>query len=244
MGTMTKSVLTVVLTVVLLSHVSYGSIININFNGALSGTYGTGTGQLLAPAPYTGSTWNSSGTGGNSFTLNNLTDSDGVSTIVDLSLSGARTATSTPATNSYMDVLSTFRFDNSTSGPTVITLSDLTAGVLYDVHFILQGNGNEGGTVTMTSGSTLIPTPAVSLGDFGRTAGQGGPATSYIEGRNYASQSFISDGTDATFDLTGNVSTPGLMTIAGIQIVEIPEPASLVLLGGMGALLIARRNRR
>lgn len=216
-------------------------IINLQIEGSgpvLNGLYGTGVGEYLAPVPYTGSTWNRGSTSGT-----NLIDSDGNATTVDFTLLDTRSGGSGPADNAWMEALNGYRYKNVGAGtPATIVFDGLTQGASYDIYFILQGNNNEGGLVSMTAGANPFPASAISLGTEGRTASQGGPASAYIEGVNFATQSFVATGTSATFSLDDN-GVSNFMALAGVQIVEvIPEPASLVMLG-LGSLLIAVRRR-
>lgn len=220
------------------------SFINMQIDGApgpLSGTYGTGTGQYLAPVAYTGSTWNQA-----SLSATDMVNSDGVATTIDFTLDivGKSLGGSGPTDNPWMEALNGYRYKNvNASNPATILFSGLTSGDSYDIHFILQGNLNEGGLVTMTSGfSGTGPAPSESLGTEGRSTNQGGPATAYILGENFVTQSFISDGTDAVFTIDRNSGT-SFIAVAGFQIAVIPEP-STALLGGFVLLLALVRRRR
>jgi len=201
--------------------------VSIGTETSISGTYGTGPGQYLMPEPYTGSTWHNFETSGS-----NLADTDGNPTTIGVTLTDTFAARidGPPIPEPWMDVVKDYRYRRvqTEPNPFSLTISGLTVSQAYRVHLILQGSGNEGGLVTMTSGAAILPASA-------ETSGAGRQATGFTEFVNFATQSFTADDTSAVFSVTRN-STNQYATISGLQIVAVPEPATIG--GAMFGLVI------
>jgi hypothetical protein len=216
-------------------------IINVNFT---SGGRGSDAGAAWfmdgstasMPAAYTGNTWNDSVWGStNQTAMVKLNDTDGDATTVGFSLSGG---SNYGGADIALEVLKEYRYfsGNASTAGISIDLSGLGANGEWDVYFLSQGNAESRTTqfrhfdgVTTNVLTAANPVQA---------------STTWTAGANYVKFSVTADASgNASFDassLSGNNSG----SLNGIQLVAIPEPATIGLIGLAGVgLIVARRFR-
>ena len=167
-----------------------------------------------APAAYTGTNWNEYSYLG---AYNNLQNSDGIATGINVSLTGTGGAIWSYNAAVPDNALDTYMYNGT--GRT-IDISGATGA--YDL-YILSQDSNPTVIGSFTLGAATKSTIAVS------------PST-YVDGENYVKF--------ANVPMTGGVSvTINSGTFNGLQLVAIPEPATLGLVAvfGGGVLFIRRR---
>ena len=213
---------------------------NTNYGGISPAYVGTG------PAADTGTTWNMVAGGdsgvnwGTSFVASSLKTSTGVSTGVSINNNsyyqahyfikpGFGVGTNGINDDSYDNLTRSF-MGNLTS----LTISGLEANTPYDLYVVMAGNHdvyeNPGRNGTATVGDVTLS-----------TTGSPDARTSLLEGRDYVLFHPASTETgQITLELSPNSQ---YSMINAIQIVTVPEPATLGMLVGGVALLLNRRRR-
>ncbi len=205
--------------------------ISVNFHALDGASDGIESAQVAGLTGYAASNWNN--TDPASGTVNDLTDSDGLTTTADITWSSGGS------------------WGDGSANATVGTdpNADLARGYLDD--------GAPGISISITD----IPFADYDVVVYFSTDTEGGiyrPVT--INGSSFSSTGTKSQwGTNPTWDATntavatgqsGDLTLTGLTrnganrgSIAGIQVVQIPEPSSTALLGLAGLGLILRRRK-
>ncbi len=222
--------------------------INADFNG------GTG---FSAAATGVGTTWNNVTANGPT-TLN---DSNGNPTSVTLSLNtlvgnGGSFGTGSPGGTApfapilYDNYVYAFGTGTNYNDGSSYALSNLPAGT-YDL-YLYSMNGNGGGpgpdaktgfTDYLNANTYPVSTPYTS-GVLEADNTKPGTSSSFVNGGNYVEFTGLSVASLGT--ITGAFfSIAGGGTLNGLQLVQVPEPSSFVLIGmGLATLVAVRRRRR
>ena len=255
---MSKRILVLALSIGVAASAS-AQVISLNFTdgGSLGGPSGTGTaGAELAAY------WNEVAPGGNGepifgTDLNNLLDDSGAASGVSLTqglwVGGWWNSDAYPGGMSGTignDMMGNFQ-DFGTSELQTLTLAGLNTGVgaLYDVLiYNSRGFGNSGVVKYDVNGQTKFLANESTAGDYAESGwGTQALAESNLSSGNYVRFQNVSldtlvVGVSALEDLTNGGSAG---SISGLQIVAVPEPATLGLLGLFGGgMLFIRRMRK
>lgn len=244
------------------------AVVNVDFDGQYQGYPTAATYSGTAAAPDTGTFWNSfliQDAPDTPKTVFNLTASDGSTpTTIDVTLNGAsgfsiRTDTGANFDQSGSDLLddAAIQSPNNNGTPAnfeTFTIAGLTPGGLYDLYLYGTNGGTEGLGTAFTVDADGDPgtanvAQATTGGDgLGGTDNNGAGPFAYTAGVNYVYYpGVIADGNgeiDGTFgQLGGENAVLNSGNFNGLQIVAVPEPAVLSLLG-IGALAALRRAGR
>ncbi len=171
-----------------------------------------------------------------------LVDDSGIATSMSLSFSSTNSwATSTGALTGNAELLNGYLDNTNTATPTTITLAGIPFAA-YDLYvYVGSDTNNRTGHVTLTGNSTVYfkTTAAPFDGAFTQATGTStvdANAAEYVKfsGLSGAGQS-LAVGRDG-----GNVG------VYAVQVVEVPEPSSVILTFFYGAagLLVWQRRRR
>lgn len=231
-------------------------IINVNFMADGRGSTSIGTSYFMnsttasMPVAYDGSTWNDSEWGAATQTsMTDLLDTEGNATAVDLTLSGGANYSGDAIA---MEVLKEYRYFSGNAGTVgvTLTLTGLGANGQWDIYLLSQGNAN-GRTTRFGLGSgSLAANSGIAKND------NSNPLIQDASPANYTNSTWTVNGNyvkfaSATADASGTIvieaaslSGNNAGSLNGIQLVAIPEPATMgmVALTGLG-LFVARRFR-
>ena len=211
--------------------------INVDFNG----TETTGTFSGTAVAPDAGTIWNGFTPTPASYTSAPLVNSTGGATPVTVSLEtfnvydgDENPATLKPALMQdfiYQTVL------GPGGPPGLFAINNLTPGAAYDLYFYSQNSGYSNTATSFTIGATTQIATNVP--------GGGGPAT-FIQNTNYVLfPGVVADGSGLILGEFNDVAAANNAAFNGMQITEVPEPASLAtVLVGSSVLLLGGMLRR
>ncbi len=131
------------------------------------------------------------------------------------------------------------QWDNDIGGFTNVQTSAYVMST-SDVFDIYVYAGREGGTYTLGSSSGSETLSATAAGDWDGVFDEG---SDYVVFRNVSG---LTDWTgNVWFDFTMSLNPGETSTISGMQIVQVPEPATIGLIGfaGAGVLFVRRRFR-
>ncbi|MDF7799291.1 PEP-CTERM sorting domain-containing protein [Pontiellaceae bacterium B1224] len=239
---MKKNIKTMTVGVAVLSVATLlqAEIINVNFTSGGRGssvgtTYFMDGSTASMPVSYTGTNWNDSVWGEDSRNaMTDLKDTDGNTTGVGFTLSGGSNYGGDAIA---LDVLKEYRYfsGNATTTGISIDLAGLGANAQWDVYFLSQGNANGRTTQFRHFDGAVTNTLPASPADMAETA--------WVSGGNYVKFSITADAAGtASFDassLSGNNSG----SLNGLQLVAVPEPATLGLVMAVGGGLLFIRRR-
>jgi hypothetical protein len=234
----------------LTTALSAAVVVNVDFSRDISGQNpGTNPADVVysstGPAPDTGTVWNdfsislpATGDDGTQsiahpVTFSNLSASDGSATAIDVTLTSGfyRSFNSTAAASSNdQDALQNERVFSRNSNTGIITISGLDSSLTYDLYFIASSFNT-----TFNVGAAT----ASALGTINTVDG----TLVWTAGGHYASLAGISPNIsgEIAIGVTGNGQANG--AIAGMQVVAIPEPSSMLLVLGSALCLTTRRRR-
>ena len=209
----------------------------------------------LAPGETAGvvaqSNWNNltGGPAGGTLTQTNAIDDSGVATSADFSfVTSAGNVHTSNAGSGDLQLFNYGLFMSPTAGNTlenIVTISEIPYAV-YDV-ILYIGRNHSGTAIDDRVWRFRLGTEDIYAGELPDGAGDTQPFTSYIlaTGTDYtaadANYGVFSNVSGASITIQGAANT-GRETLSAIQIVEVPEPGSLALLG-LGGLCVLRRRR-
>lgn len=232
--------------------------INVDIQGANGGgpgfnlNVGTYTGQAV---PVTGTTWN--GVAYQGVVSSTLVDDQGTATDVNFWSQANLSEWSYDAGGGGVNLpaealMADYAFANGSNNRFTLfsnvadggTGLQLTAASTWDVYVYMQGD-------SAGQGATLTLNYAGGASSVASTTGNGPWNGTFVEGGNYVKFSGVSpraytvSGTNNgfEFDFVWGLNGGSAAGINGIQLVQVPEPGSVALLGGAGMLAIFRRRR-
>ena len=223
-----------------LSTVAPAATINVDFNSS-DGTFGTYTGT--AAAPDAGTTWNAfviGPEGGSpligSATSGALLTSTGGPSAVTVSLGNFRVYEADENVAALAPALMTdFGYQQTlgTGGPdSTFTINNLNPSLTYDLYLYGQNGGYANTATIFTIGG--IPQTATNATNA---------VTTFVQHTNYVLYSGLVPSGAGTISGTFNDAAPANnAAFNGLQIVEVPEPAALPLVGVAGLLVLRRRR--
>lgn len=254
-----KCFLAITAAVGLVSSAASAATISVNITDQANALAATDAAGVVSST-----NWNNVILAGSAFSLTNLTDETGAATTaqIDSTLSGSFNSGafanfppvdgSVPGSNNGKLMGAYISWDTPNDGGSppndsgAVSVSGLAGGFLtngYKVYIHTDADSNSRTyDWSLTYGATTLNAPTVTddftFNGFFNLPGFG-VADANNGGENYVV--FDVPTGQASFSLDVN-SIPGRSALNGLQIVEIPEPASLALLG-FGGLLMLRRRR-
>jgi hypothetical protein len=240
------------------SYLLSAAAINVDIQGANAGGpgfnlhVGTYTGQAV---PVTGTTWN--GIAYQGVVSTTLVDDQNVTTDVNFWSQTNLGEWSYDAGGGGVNLaaealMADYAFTNGSNNRFTLfsNVADggsglqLTAGSTWDVYVYLQGD-------SAGQGATLTLNYADGNSSSASTTGDGPWNGTFVEGGNYVKFSGVTpraytvDGTNNgyEFDFVWGLNGGSAAGINGIQLVQVPEPSTIALLGGVGILSLFRRRR-
>lgn len=232
--------------------------INVDIQGANGGgpgfnlNVGTYTGQAV---PVTGTTWN--GIAYQGVVSTTLVDDQNVATDVNFwsqanlsewSYDAGGGGVNLPAEALMADyafaTASNNRFtlfSNVADGGSGL---QLTVGSVWDIYVYMQGD-------SAGQGATLTLNYAGGSSSVASTTGNGPWNGTFVEGGNYVKFSGVTpraytvsgSNNGFEFDFVWGLNGGSAAGVNGIQLVQVPEPGAIALLGGAGILSLFRRRR-
>ena len=231
---MKRTVLCAVICLLMVGVTAQAAIINVDFVRNLTSSNETGVGALTSetgPMYWNALTGNASGA---PVTITNVSDSEGNATAVDVvytktnrdawSANSVQSSTLTSGKSLMEAYLTTQGADD------YVTIQGLVAGNSYDLYLFGHGDNEDQNTQFTVDGSTKGSTIDVT------------GLTELTENAHYVIFSGIA--ADVNGEILIQFSPCELNewgSFNGMQIVEVPEPTSLVLLG-FGSLILKRRK--
>jgi hypothetical protein len=219
------------------------ALINVNFNGGGDSPVES---TLAGPAGGLGTTWNSVATVNTGL----LNDSTGASTTVSIATNysdiklGQQTSGTLPVFRSFMDVFS--RPNTNT-----VTFNGLESGGIYDIWILSYRDITTASTTERNVGTWTTSNTTTSPSSQSVNSQTGSPdGTTFQEGYNYVLFenveatvggviSFTAAGNGAGFPQDDNSRR---VHLNGLQINQVPEPSSLLLIAFGGFLGLRRRR--
>ena len=214
-----------------------GDIISVNFASSETNgnDYGTTT-SGAAVAGFGGDVWNNiTGTGVASISSVALNKTTGSASTVGLTIN-AGTYNGSNSAGTTLDVfkgniyISNHPLYGTSPNSGIITLTGLGAGQLVDLYLYAGAGHTAGEGAIFNFGSSKTATDSAVQ------------ETAYVENSNYVKYTSLAADGSGTITGTWDVNGTGWSSLAGLQVVAVPEP-SAALIGGLGMLVLLRRRR-
>lgn len=214
-------------------------VIGINFGSDQSALASSDITGVIAQA-----NWNNAP--GAVSSLTNLLDETGTATTANVTWSSSNTWKASANATPTEKLLYGYLDGGSTGAPVNVSITDISFA-LYDAYIYINRDGNDSTSTYTVNGQTVTVTPgsnqtSLSLAGI-TTIGDPNPGTSgtYIHFINLSGDFSLLTSNAFDYPQSGDGRSP----VNAIQIVSVPEPSSIVLIGaGLSALFFLRRKNK
>ncbi|MFK7911566.1 MAG: PEP-CTERM sorting domain-containing protein [Akkermansiaceae bacterium] len=230
------------------------TMISLRGNAVTGGNAGTvnsnlNASALVGPAGGLGTTWNLA----TDFTVTNMLDSTGAATGINFTTTHSERRGKSSLSSGELEIARSYMQFFGKGDDVTVTFSGFAPGSTHDIWLVslAPGDGTEGARGTWSTTNTTTSASSQILDGSVRNA------TTFVAGQNftYFQNVQATAGGEIVFfgdayDGDNGISEPNAtqdnehrLQLNGFQIVAIPEPSSIALLGLGGLALILRRRR-